>query len=471
MTPRLRTPSSRRASLLAATVAAVALSALTGCQLRDILGLGLPPTVIDTTSPPPPFSPQPWLNANTAPVRSISFDDTDFSDLEPLRTAIGDSRFVLLGEQSSYDGTTFQAKSRLVRFLHEEMDFDVLVFESGVFDLRTAWQRIQSGANSTDAARQSIDAVWSTSAELDPLFAYLGERATQTRPLVLAGMGPAFTGPANAGAGVEFVAALEGYLASENSPLLASDSWPTFREVVDKLARRAYDSVEFTSVEQGAFMTGIQTLNAELNRLVNSAPPEQASFWITMATALDSYARALVYLQDDEPEMAAAVRDSSMAHSLVWLAQSAYPARKMIIWSTSSSIMRSTTDLFDVGGAAVDHGRAIFGHIARITLGDVMYSLGFLAGSGTYGPLDAPAALPLRPLVSPLPESWDGLFLATGNPYAFLHLRQTPSRENVWMYGRRVARPLGYRQFAASWPAIYDGFFFTATMQPATRIP
>lgn len=461
----------RRAPVLLAVSAAIAGAALTACDFSDIPGLRLPTTPLDTTSPAPPFSPQPWLNANAATVRSVDFADADFSDLEPLREAIGEARFVLLGEQSRYDGTTFQAKTRLVRFLHEEMGFDVLVFESGVFDLRSAWERIRTGMNSTAAARASIDTVWSTSAELAPLFSYIGTRATTARPLVLAGMDPAFTGPGVGGAGEHFVRDLEAYLSAANSPLLADASWPSFRAVADRLARRVYDSTAFTASDRSAFNAGIVPLNAELNRLINVAPPGEASFWVTMALSLNAHARSVALRADGQPELASGVRDSSMANTLVWLAQSAYPGRKMVVWSTATRIMRTPNELYGVRGEAEGHGRAIFGQIARVTLGDVMYSLGFLAGSGTYGPLDPPTTLPLRPLVAPLPESWDGLFVATGKPYAFLHLRRTPSVENGWIFGRRVARALGYQQLAANWTAIYDGFFFTATMQPATRVP
>ena len=59
-------------------------------------------------------------------VRSIDPADTNFADLAGLRTAIGDARIVLLGEQTHGEGSTFQAKTRLVKFLHERMGFEVV---------------------------------------------------------------------------------------------------------------------------------------------------------------------------------------------------------------------------------------------------------------------------------------------------------------------------------------------------------
>ena len=71
-----------------------------------------------------------WLRVNVDPIRSVDPSDTDFSDLAPLKSAIGDSRIVMLGEQTHGDGTTFLAKTRLIQFLHQEMGFDVIAFRS-----------------------------------------------------------------------------------------------------------------------------------------------------------------------------------------------------------------------------------------------------------------------------------------------------------------------------------------------------
>lgn len=72
---------------------------------------------------------------NRVDILSISPDSTDFSDLEAIGKAIGDSRIVMLGEQDHGDAPTFLAKTRLIKYLHEQKGFNVLAFESDFFAL------------------------------------------------------------------------------------------------------------------------------------------------------------------------------------------------------------------------------------------------------------------------------------------------------------------------------------------------
>ena len=51
-----------------------------------------------------------YLRLRAIKVRSISPDDRNFSDLEPLRQAIGSRRIVMLGEETHGDGATFLAR-------------------------------------------------------------------------------------------------------------------------------------------------------------------------------------------------------------------------------------------------------------------------------------------------------------------------------------------------------------------------
>src|SRR6266699_3115844 len=72
-----------------------------------------------------------WLADHAIRMRTLDASEDDFGDLEPLRATLKGVRVVMLGEQSHGDGTAFVAKTRLIRFLHERMGFDVLAFESG----------------------------------------------------------------------------------------------------------------------------------------------------------------------------------------------------------------------------------------------------------------------------------------------------------------------------------------------------
>src|ERR1043165_8433060 len=83
-----------------------------------------------------------WLAANAVRVRTLDPHDDDFADLEPLRKTLAGLRVVMLGEQNHGDGTTFLAKTRLSRFLHERMGFDVLAFESGLDDCAKEWEHL-----------------------------------------------------------------------------------------------------------------------------------------------------------------------------------------------------------------------------------------------------------------------------------------------------------------------------------------
>ena len=87
--------------------------------------------VTDTPADPAKVT---WLKTNQVPLRTIDPTDVNFEDLKPLKKSIGNSRVVMLGEQTHGDGAAFDAKTRLIRFLHEQMGFNVLAFESGLYN-------------------------------------------------------------------------------------------------------------------------------------------------------------------------------------------------------------------------------------------------------------------------------------------------------------------------------------------------
>ena len=128
-----------------------------------------------------------WLANDLSEVQSIDPADTNYSDLAPLKKAIGSSKIVLLGEQEHGDGSTYLAKSRLVKFLHNEMGFNILAFESDFFGVNKAWEDYQKGDKDYQDVLDQVYIFWSKSQMCEDLFQTVEESQDTQNPIILTG--------------------------------------------------------------------------------------------------------------------------------------------------------------------------------------------------------------------------------------------------------------------------------------------
>src|SRR4051812_18102096 len=130
---------------------------------------------------------QDWLTNHARAIRTVDPHDDDFADLEPIAAAIGRARVVQLGEPSHNAGTCFAAKARLIKFLHQRLKFDVVVWESGIYDVGLADAALRTGEDPSTAAQRGILRNWAASEECRPLFEYAQKSQSSARPLAMAG--------------------------------------------------------------------------------------------------------------------------------------------------------------------------------------------------------------------------------------------------------------------------------------------
>jgi erythromycin esterase-like protein len=124
-----------------------------------------------------------WTRQNHFPVLSVvATPNDDYSDLQFLKPIIGSRRLVQLGESGHGVAEFDAAKVRLIKFFHEQMGFDVMAFESSIYECVAAG----TATGSVDMLAESIFTVWATE-EVVPLFEYILTTQRTGRPLILAG--------------------------------------------------------------------------------------------------------------------------------------------------------------------------------------------------------------------------------------------------------------------------------------------
>jgi erythromycin esterase len=67
-----------------------------------------------------------------------------FETLSELKKKLKDVEIIALGENTQGLGEVFKAKTELVKFLHQELGFNVVIFESGYGDAALAWEKLDS---------------------------------------------------------------------------------------------------------------------------------------------------------------------------------------------------------------------------------------------------------------------------------------------------------------------------------------
>ncbi|HUU28572.1 MAG TPA: erythromycin esterase family protein [archaeon] len=394
-----------------------------------------------------------WLAQHAIPMRSLAPDDDDFTDLRPLREAIGDARVVLLGEESHESGTTIRAISRLVRFLHQEMGFDVVAFESGLYDMWKVWQLMQAGHDPGDAMRQGMFGVWSYAADFQPLARYLGQQAVGPHPLEVSGVDCALTGTLSR---QQLVSELRELVAREHlgeeSKNLVPGFWTTLSVFVDSqnthvqqdvlsdlrwLAERLADAGETRSAAEGRTLRLWAQVSRSLAELI-------ALFWI------DAYS---------EP------RDRQMARNLTWLAREYFPGRKIIVWAHNAHVLHH---MYRLSQDSTKKSIVTMGQGVWEAFGDSSFVIAATAYSGQFG---RPPLWRVYTVASDQDPTFEleELLATTGLEQAVVPLRNLPPGGD-WLRSPILSRD-GYLSVLTTWPDHADAILFMRAATPRTRVP
>lgn len=422
-----------------------------------------------TVSPPPTPPTQPptqaeYLRENAVRVRTLDIADADFSELQPLKAMIGDARVVSLGEATHGDGATFQAKARLVRFLHQEMGFDVIAWESGFWDVQKAWSWVEAGEPLVPSLQRGMFGVWSRSLQVAPLLEYVAASRSGPRPIDLVGIDMQFTSVLGTDrAGWHLAPDLRALLERHGSAAADDPRFATFAAGIPHMNNDHWLFNKPPAEVQAAFLESVAFLRAELVRLGGGTGGGELAYWVQVMESVAENARGIWLWTDQGPfaERIAYwnVRDTQMGRNLAWHANRAFPGRKIIVWAATSHVVRNRAA---IQGLA-PHEWISVGDYAHGTFGDRMYVIGFTSYDGAW----ANAGNPPNPLDPPPAGSLEARFVEAGIERGIVDLR-APGAGGEWLRGVFSSRPLGHFPQTFTWSQSLDAIMFIRTMTPST---
>jgi erythromycin esterase-like protein len=394
-----------------------------------------------------------WLAEHAVAIRSLNPRDKDCEDLRPLAKSIGNARIVLLGGSDSE--ATVKAKYRMVRFLHEQMGFDVLTSFAPVFDAAEFEHALELGKTPRPDLWQLNSLPFrfrqpgNPDGTVDVVY-YAESTHKAGRPLHIAGFGRAVTPYMM----TEYIRQLSQVLNAIDPSLAAPANLKPIQALITLSSPTPSTAIGSRWRPPGpdqwkkVLPPGIEAIT-KLYDALGRAPATAGN-----ARDIDYYRQTLANLAYFAAARARRPLPYPPRDPVVALAQVWRPDSKIIVWSGNATVGRNLPNPGSPNGAP---GFAVqtTGNAVAQAFGTACYSIAFREIKNDAAVLQVLAAGP-EPKLQPVESDLESLLHAAGKPTTFIDFRSLP--EDHWLRKPLSARfTLGAE--ISTWPDHYDGLF------------
>ncbi|SDF64653.1 erythromycin esterase [Paenibacillus sp. cl6col] len=402
-------------------------------RLKGLIALGMAFTLILS-----PFNASAAAQKNDGVKENIreitSTTSSNYKDLEFLKPILKDKTVVSLGENFHRVAEYSSMKTRLIKYLHEELDYDVIAFESGLGD---AFMTNENARNLTpkEMMQHSIFPIWHSKETLN-LFEYIKKQQGTKNPLHLAGYDMQFT----SGYLTQFIA---GWIAKVdkdqgqqyfNFEMQAmTDLYKVFNEYGMEdghpEAKAAVKKVKETY--EPKYNALIQFIQDHKKELAEAYPANPHMVDIAIKTLGDrvKFIEMGMYNTKESYEF----RDRIMADNVEWLMKVMYPGKKVILWAHNDHLEKNTSKI-----QTKEQGKWIgsftsMGELLHKKLKDKAYVVGLYMNSGRASTITTQKLFDIKPMPK---GSLEELMMRSGYKIAFADLskHKSPKQSNSWMF-------------------------------------
>ncbi len=382
-----------------------------------------------------------WAKAHASPINVDALID-DIRDLDPIKSIVGDARIVGFGESQHHVGEFSRMRSRLFRFLVNEMNFTTFVFECGVVEAKAAHDYVLGVHDDADAAFVPIESGFSVWREFQDLLHWMRDYnrgAGDARKLKFYGMDGSRRWMSTRNA-VAFACDYLDQVNPDHGRMVRDELLPlaeaislenagaTLTEAVRDLVRGLVDLVGHLQIEQMRYI--------ELSTF-------EAFDWAHRASLVARQIGSILSATHADPKNAQRyrwnIRDAGMAMELKWILEREGPEARLLVGAHNIHLQK----------AFAREDRATAGQ--HLSLGMPEGELVMIAATNDYS---------LKPDDSAIEGSFQAALAQVGMPSFLLDLRAADDDERAaaWLNEERPDRsnisflPLNV---ARAWDAVY----------------
>ncbi|HVI45106.1 MAG TPA: erythromycin esterase family protein [Chitinophaga sp.] len=391
-----------------------------------------------------------------------------FADDNRIRSILTGNKILLLGDQTHREGTVTTMKIRLIRYLHEQLGYNVLLFEDDFFSLYQLNKQMTDGNFSR--ADDAFGPILADNEEFTGLLDYLRETYRKGSPLQVYGFDAQIFNDNNEA----LVTALASYMRSRGTTLTSADQ-DFLRSQFSEVMGFPHEGEPLkNAAEKERFDALLKTVK---DALAKHPEERDAYFWKQIVYIIQETFAMVGRERSGHQEPVQNFRDRLMAANFASLSDH-LAKEKLIGWGAAyhfaarlSKYEKSeVTDKYvadmqqqqsgknDAFSYSILDEAVTMGSILKKQYGSRLYALAFTTAEGTYG---LPGGQPLRVLPPPA-GSLEYRLKQSGSQAAWIHLAGNKQCAPF------LALPLGHLPLLADWPQIFNGMLYLPEVTPLT---